>query len=271
MGTRHLIVVVLHGRWYIAQYGQYDGYPEVVGIQLVRLLASPELVKQVRAGLVHTYEPDDAALDRMWEASVDARAILDHRPDVGPDGHLRESQYSLWRHDPVARYAPELLDMLPSLARETSAAILVLVARGATAERPLPVKLEPTFANDGLFCEWAYVVDLDEAVLEVYVGASAKTPGHRFANVGAENASVPTYVASVPFDQLDVYKDDCDGFVEMINDKTEAIDRRRAAGREELDETDGLEEPEEPEELGEPETPEEPDEQKSVQGTRVQM
>lgn len=239
MGTRHLIVVVLHGRWYIAQYGQFDGYPEAAGMQLVRLLASPELVEQVRAGLPHTYEPDGAALDRMWEASVDARAILAHGPDVGPDGRLRESQYSLWRRDPVARYAPELLDMLPSLARETSAAVLVLVARGATAERPLPVKLEPTFANDGLFCEWAYVVDLDQAALEVYVGASAKTPGHRFANVGPESASVPEYVVSVPFGQLDVYKDDCDGFVGMINDKIEAINRRRAAGREELDGSDG--------------------------------
>lgn len=238
MGTRHLIVVVLNGRWYIAQYGQWDGYPSVVGMQLVKLLASPELVAQVRAGLPHTYEPDDAALAKMWEDSADARTIINHDPDVDPDGRLRYSQYSLWQRDPVAHYAPELLDMLPSLSRETSAAILALVARGATAERPLPVKLEPTFANDGLFCEWAYVVDLDGEVLEVYEGASGKTPGHRFAHVGAENASVPTFIASVPFGDLNGYKDDCDCFVGMIDEKIEAINRRRAASREELDDSE---------------------------------
>lgn len=235
MGTRHLIVVVFNGRWYIAQYGQFDGYPSAVGMELVQLLASPGLVEQVRAGLPHTYEPDDAAIDKMWEASAGARAIL------GPASDL-DSQYSLWRRDPVALYSSELLDMLPSLSRETSSAILVLVARGATVERPLPVKLEPTFANHG-DCEWVYVVDLDGEALEVYEGAwgaSGKTPGHRFAHVGAENASVPTFIASVPFCQLDAYKDDRDAFLRMIEEKIEAI--------EELDKLEKPEKPEEPEE-----------------------
>ncbi len=239
MGTRHLIVVILNGRWYIAQYGQWDGYPSVVGMQLVRLLASPDLVARVRAGLPHTYEPDEAALQTMWAQSVDARAILDHEPDLGADGKMRSSQFTLFRRDPVACYAPELLDMLPSLSRETSGAILVLVAH-ATAKRPLPVRREPEFANDGLFCEWAYVVDLDADVLEVYEGASDKTPGHRFADVGADDASVPTFIVSVPFGELDRYKDDADGFVDLIDQEIVAINKRRAAAAGEE-----LEEPEE--------------------------
>lgn len=49
------------------------------------------------------------------------------------------------------------------------------------------------FLNNGLFCEWVYVVDLDDEVFEVYRGSGSgkKTEGHRFAGVGDENATVP--------------------------------------------------------------------------------
>ncbi|XWW97081.1 hypothetical protein V2A60_005062 [Cordyceps javanica] len=236
MGTRHLIVVVLNGRWYIAQYGQWDGYPSVVGMHLVRLLSSPELVHDLRAGLPHTYEPDETELQRLWEDAQEPRQILDHEPTLNaPGNELQYSEFSLFRKDPLAHYTPELLDMLPSLHRDTSAAILVLAAR-ATAERRLPVRLEPEFANEGLFCEWAYVVDLDSDVLEVYEGAGRKSPGHRFAHVGPETASVPNFIVSVPFSALDGYKDDRDGFVALIDNEIDAINQRTAAARQELDE-----------------------------------
>ncbi|KAM3513912.1 hypothetical protein MY11210_002449 [Beauveria gryllotalpidicola] len=232
MGTRHLIVVVFNGRWYLAQYGQWDGYPEVVGMRLVRLLCSPGLVPDLRAGLPHTYVPaDDAEMQRLWHDANDACQILDHEPIFDRvTGEVRRSEFGQWLADPLARYTPELLDMLPSLHRDTSAAVLVLAAR-ATAARPLPVCLEPEFANDGFSCEWAYVVDLDAEVLEVYEGATRKTPGHRFEHIGPAKASVPTFIVAVPFGELDKYKDDREGFAGMVNDEIEAINERAAAAR----------------------------------------
>lgn len=54
---------------------------------------------------------------------------------------------------------------------------------------------ELEFLNDGLFCEWVYVLDLDDDVLEVYKGDSLnKTEGHRFAAVGNDEATVPAMV-----------------------------------------------------------------------------
>ncbi|ATY60351.1 hypothetical protein A9K55_006524 [Cordyceps militaris] len=237
MGTRHLVVVILNGIWYIAQYGQWDGYPEVVGMQLVRLLARPDLVRDLRAGLPHTYEPDEATVQRLEADAAEPLQILNHvEARLDHNGELRFSDYQEWRRDPLARWAPELLDMLPSLHRDTSAAVLVLVARGASAERPLPIHRQPEFANDGLFCEWAYVVDLDTDVLEVYEGAAAKTPGHRFAHVGPDSATVPVLVLSLPFDKLDEYKNDRNAFVARINHEIDGINKRNAAARKELDE-----------------------------------
>ena len=90
--------------------------------------------------------------------------------------------------------------LYPSLSRDTGAKILILVAKlgdpnpseGPDTAVPtivpldsnyqdlslqslvlhgkLPVILEPEFALDGFFCEWAYVLDLDRNVLEVYGG-----------------------------------------------------------------------------------------------------
>lgn len=41
---------------------------------------------------------------------------------------------------------------------------------GDTPEGQLPIVLDLKFAEDGLFCQWAYVIDLDEEVFEVHGG-----------------------------------------------------------------------------------------------------
>lgn len=74
----------------------------------------------------------------------------------------------------------------------------------ATAEKRVPIQLNLEFANDGLYCDWAYVVDLDNDVLEVYAGAQSKenATSKRFNDVGSEDDMVPALVKSFCFTEL---------------------------------------------------------------------
>ena len=70
----------------------------------------------------------------------------------------------------------------PSLSRDTGAGILELIWNAA---KPVPLQDESEFAIDSLFCEWAWIIDLDVHTFEAYKGFN-KTPvpvGQRFANL----------------------------------------------------------------------------------------
>lgn len=69
-------------------------------------------------------------------------------------------------------------------------------------KKRLPVRLDLEFANNVLSCEWAYVIDLDTEVLEVYGGGDQKREGHRFNDVGRKEAPVPRFGCSIPFKDL---------------------------------------------------------------------
>lgn len=65
----------------------------------------------------------------------------------------------------------EWLKKYPQLSRDNGAKIVKLVYEN----NGLTVQNQINFAADSLFCEWAYVVDLDKNLLEVYKGFN-KTP-----------------------------------------------------------------------------------------------
>ena len=50
MGTRHLICAISDDEYRIAQYGQWDGYPEGQGAAILEFLKSP-MVEQLRKNL----------------------------------------------------------------------------------------------------------------------------------------------------------------------------------------------------------------------------
>jgi len=131
MGTRNLICVYYKGRFAIAQYGQWDGYPAGQGAVLWRFIwNNPGNIARLKAGLEHVRIATEDDLDRL-------RRLSDR--------------------------------VYPSLSRDTGAKILELVAC-ATEERGVPVTMFLEFVNDRVMCEWIYVLDLDAEVLEVYAG-----------------------------------------------------------------------------------------------------
>ncbi|KAG8626132.1 hypothetical protein KVT40_006533 [Elsinoe batatas] len=165
MGTRNLILVYHNGEYKIAKYCQWDGYPEGQGFKILKFFSDPENLPKLIAGLDKLYTPDDLelqAVDDLMQQVSEAARQKQFTPEA--EAMSQEDRNILFRDA-----SQPGLRVCPSLARDTGAEILSLVANAATG---LPIQNELEFIADTLFCEWAYVVDLDQGKLEVYCGHS---------------------------------------------------------------------------------------------------
>ena len=132
MGTRHLICVVSDNQYRIAQYGQWDGYPEGQGAAILEFLKSP-MAKQLKNNLERCSWITNDEYNKLWkEFGADAT-----QPYIDCDVYQSFSE----------KY--------PQLSRDTGAKILKIAA-GATGEMKLQNSLD--FSQDSLFCEWAYTL-----------------------------------------------------------------------------------------------------------------
>jgi hypothetical protein len=117
MGTRNLTVVIKKAKPVIAQYGQWDGYPEGQGVVALRFLKNTNMEAfEKKLEKVRFKNADDALEIKLFLESVGSE-----------DGMLNSEQ------------AQEFM-----------------------------LKDDTLFAADSLFCEWAYVINLDTKQLEVY-------------------------------------------------------------------------------------------------------
>ncbi|PGH13903.1 hypothetical protein AJ80_06172 [Polytolypa hystricis UAMH7299] len=185
MGTRHLICIFYKGRFVVAQYGQWDGYPDGQGATIFKFLVKPENIARLKEGLQFVYIPTNEELKEINEKvkKLDSEESEKGIPTSGSKSALNQ--------------------IYPSLSRDAGGDILEIIAQGSEEKR-IPTQLYMEFANDGLFCEWAYVVDLDDEVFEVYGGAEekSKSASKRFHDVGDENETVPAFLKSFAFKEL---------------------------------------------------------------------
>ena len=146
MGTRNLTIVFLEGKYRVAQYCQWDGYPDGQGATVLNFLKNynrPTFIDQ----LLKLKFVDGKELEKLWE-------------DFGAKNGMATMDV-----------ADRVRKSFPQFSRDTGAAILELIQFGKVTN----LKNDYEFAADSLFCEWAYVIDLDNNALEVYKGFN-KTP-----------------------------------------------------------------------------------------------
>lgn len=188
MGTRHLTIVAAAGGYPVAQYGQWDGYPSGQGVTALNFLKTltPEQRAEFKAKCLATGTATEAEL----------KAELKEKGIVSNNGWMDSENEDKFK------------SAYPQLSRDTGAAILELIWTS-----PPGLKLQRTleFIGDSLYCEWAYVVDLDTNKLEVYKGFNKDgiKPTDRFYNmpVDAHNPEYKPCVMIASFD-LDSLPDD---------------------------------------------------------------
>ena len=143
MGTRNLTAVYLDGEYKVAQYGQWDGYPRGRGMTVLNFLRSMDEEKFTSALRNSSFISGDelTALWKQYGADDNGSILLD-------DAARMDRDY-------------------PQFSRDTGADILYMVQN-----HPEGLKLQDSisFAADGMFCEWAWVVDLDKRTFEGYRG-----------------------------------------------------------------------------------------------------
>ena len=151
MGTRHMIAVILGGEPRIAQYGQWDGYPDGQGVDVLAF------AQGLSGGTI------PGVLDKFKAQVAKCRFL----PEDEANAIFQES---------------------PWMSRDTGSDILDLVMK---APDGLPLFSSYKFARNGLMCEWAYVLDLDQEQLEVYrgFGKGDAPEGERFGGPGLDNSS----------------------------------------------------------------------------------
>jgi hypothetical protein len=143
MGTRNLTAVFMDGEYVVAQYGQWDGYPEGQGATCLNFLRDEMDESIFREQLKKIHFGDEKELGDLFSEF----------------GASQSGSFSMQNYDLFKKAYPEL-------HRDTGAGILKMIQDGKV--RILRDDID--FAADGLFCEWAYVIDLDKRRFEVYTG-----------------------------------------------------------------------------------------------------
>lgn len=175
MGTRNLTIIKLDDKYPVAQYGQWDGYPSGQGATVLEFLQKLNVSSQ-----------DISALEFFKKA---VRSLTD---------------YSVQE---LEAFGERTFELLPQLSRDMGAGILQWIMENEGGKIG-PRSHELDFAGDSLFCEYAYLLDLDEECLEVYKGfnESPLTEKDRFcfippAKEGGEYKQIKL-VKSYPFSKL---------------------------------------------------------------------
>jgi hypothetical protein len=147
MGTRNLTVLVSEGEIKIAQYGQWDGYPDYMGINILKFLREfdVEIMKKQVKNVIFVDENKQKEIDLYLK-------------EIGStNGYLNNEQSDLFN------------EKYKFLNRSMGSDILEMVY-DEEYNKPMLLNNSITFSGDSLFCEWAYVIDLDKNLFEVYEG-----------------------------------------------------------------------------------------------------
>ena len=151
MGTRNLTAVIVNGEHKIAQYGQWDGYPEGAGKEIFYFL------KKIIKG---------NKIDVFKEKISECRFITQKELDAKYESLGIDISTGFIKIEDSRKFA----EHYPQLDRNMGCSVLEYVFENGGCELMDSYK----FIEDTLFCEWSYIIDFDKECLEVYGGFGPK-------------------------------------------------------------------------------------------------
>jgi hypothetical protein len=180
MGTRNLTIVYAAGAYRLAQYCQWDGYPSGQGLTALKFARDKMIPPEFLAKVLALKEVSGDELDKRW-ASVGSK-----------DGWANMEQAEAFKKQ------------WPQLSRDMGAKVLEAIQDAAHG---FEVASDLEFAAASLFCEWAYVIDLDKGTFEAFKGFNKRPLGKRqrfaFLSSKVEDGYSPVRLAaSWPLDKL---------------------------------------------------------------------
>lgn len=159
MGTRGLTCVVVDGDFKVAQYGQWDHYLGGQGSDIATFIDSVDL-EAFKKAVRECRFIDTDEYNKLW-AEVLGKPISENGWVTIEDSAKFSEKY-------------------PQLSRDAGGGVLKMILEG---KRLLQDSRD--FAGESLFCEYAYVVDLDNNTLEVYEGFNQGAAIGRFKDYAA--------------------------------------------------------------------------------------
>jgi hypothetical protein len=184
MGTRHFIGVVYKGEFKVAQYGQWDGYVSGQGKKIVQFLSSADL-NRFKLQIDKCRWITTAELNAKWAEF----GVAENAEFVGCD------------------ISEKFGDVNPLLHRDCGANLFSLIEESDDNE--ILLQDASSVVHGDTWIEFAYVIDLDNEVLEVYSNRLDKdaVDGNRFS---AKDDTALSLAGVYHFDHLDLEKIQCD-------------------------------------------------------------
>lgn len=163
MGTRNLTLVVKDDKIRIAQYGQWDGYPSGQGVTVRDFIKIADMTKFAKQ------------LDRVVFATEDMRGGKTFQTKLNKVFKKMSDEQSARKCYSASEIIDEIFNtddkfLYECWTRDTCAEILNVILNAPEKPKKIFLKDETGFAGDSLFCEWAYLLNLDTNELEVYRG-----------------------------------------------------------------------------------------------------
>ena len=148
MGTRNLTMVIDHkGKTKIAQYGQWDGYPSGVGVNVLSFIKDENLFDKLKSNLHKVRFLDEEGIDKDFFDSYNKNA-----PEYSNQPDNRTDEQKRWFSTYCNRDLAE--EVLTNVAKSNDNEILL-------------VNREETAKGDG-WVEYSYVINLKENTFSVY-------------------------------------------------------------------------------------------------------